>query len=115
MNEYLLLFWNEAGPEGYEPSPEELKQGMQAWQSWIGTIAASGKLISTKPIQFEGTTISRHGIDPNPARPSGKMVTGYLLCRRTSQEEVARWAEDCPIQNYPGGFTEVRQIAPFEL
>ncbi|MBK9488714.1 MAG: hypothetical protein IPO07_07885 [Haliscomenobacter sp.] len=55
MKEFLMLFWNESGDGQYQVNP--MQETMASWQSWIGQIALNGKLISTKPIQWEGSTV----------------------------------------------------------
>ena len=59
MKEYLLLFWNESGDGQYAVSPEEMREAMQQWQSWIGNIAMQGRLVATKPINYEGQLVRR--------------------------------------------------------
>lgn len=115
MKEYLLLFWNQSGEEGYQPSPEEMQKGMQAWQAWIGGIAAQGKLIDSRPIMWHGAQVRHTGTMAQPVVLAGDMVTGYMLCKAEHFEEVEAWSKSCPILHYPGGYTEIREIAPFEL
>lgn len=115
MKEYLLLFWNETGDGQYQIDPEKMKEGMAAWQSWIGNIAMQGKLISTKPIQWAGTMVSADNVTHLSAIKEKQMVTGYMICKADSLDEVKEWAGSCPILQNPNGFTEIREIAPFEL
>jgi hypothetical protein len=115
MKEYLLLFWNESGDGQYQTDPEKMKEGMMAWQSWIGNIAMKGQLISTKPIQWEGVMVSNQGVAEQPAIKERQMVTGYLICKAHTREEVQQWAATCPILSSPAGFTEIREVLPFEI
>jgi len=115
MKEYLLLFWNESGDGQYQIDPEKMKEGMEAWQVWIGNIAMQGKLISTKPINWEGILISNEGKKHNPVIKEKIMVTGYLLCKSDNVEEVIEWSNNCPILQNPAGFTEIREVTPFDL
>jgi hypothetical protein len=115
MKEYLLLFWNETGEGQYQLDPEKMKEGMIAWQKWIGNIAMQGRLISTKPIEWTGTIVSNSGVANTPAIKEKQMVTGYLLCKANDIEEVKSWAKTCPILTNPSGFTEIREVSPFEI
>ncbi|MBL0739966.1 YciI family protein [Chryseolinea lacunae] len=115
MKEYLLLFWNESGEGKYQLDPEKMKTAMAAWQNWIGNIAMQGKLISTKPIQWEGVTVGNAGVSNEPAIKEKQMVTGYMICKANDVEEVQAWAKNCPILQSPAGFTEVREVSPFEM
>lgn len=115
MKEYLLLFWNESGDGQYEIDPEKMKEGMAAWQAWIGNIAMKGNLISTKPINWEGAIVSNSGTLSKPAIKEGEMVTGYMICKASSIAQVEEWAKTCPILHAPKGYTEIREVAPFEI
>ncbi len=115
MKEYLLLFWSESGNGQYQLDPEKMKEGMAAWQAWIGNIAMQGNLVSTKPITWEGAIVSNEGIVNQPAIKEKQMVTGYLICKAKNIDEVKDWARNCPILHNPAGFTEVREVAPFEM
>lgn len=115
MKEYLLLFWNESGDGQYQIDPEKMKESMQAWQTWIGNIAMQGKLISTKPINWDGVIISNSGKITSPVIKEKVMVTGYLICKSDTLEEVTEWSKSCPILMSPTGFTEIREVLPFDL
>lgn len=115
MKEYLLLFWNKSGNGQYQLDPEKMKQGMAAWQAWIGDIAKQGNLISTKPINWDGVMVSNQGTVASPSIKEKQMVTGYLICKASSLDEVTLWAKSCPILHNPLGFTEIREVAPFEM
>lgn len=115
MKEYLLLFWNESGDGQYQIDPEKMKESMQAWQTWIGNIAMQGKLISTKPINWDGIIIGNSGKINFPVIREKIMVTGYLICKSDNLEEVEEWSKSCPILNSPTGFTEIREVLPFDL
>lgn len=115
MKTYLLLFWNESGDGQYQIDPEKMQVGMAAWQSWIGGIAMQGKLVSTQPIQWGGIQIGHQPRKDSPVIADGIMVTGYLICKSDSTDEVVEWAKTCPILHSPAGFTEIREVAPFDL
>lgn len=115
MKEYLLLFWNETGDGHYQIDAQKMKESMAAWQSWIGNIALKGQLISTKPINWDGVTVSNDGTQPKPMIREKQMVTGYLLCKAADISEVTAWAKTCPILQNPAGATEIREVSPFEI
>ncbi|PPK87364.1 hypothetical protein CLV84_0304 [Neolewinella xylanilytica] len=115
MKEFLMLFWNTAGDRSYSVDAAAMQDSMTAWRTWIGKIARGGNLISTQPIRYEGATVDKRQITDRPAVLEGKLVTGYLLCRAASLEEAKEWAQDCPITTHATGFTEIREIAPFEM
>jgi hypothetical protein len=115
MKEYLMLFWNEAGQGGYAITPEEMQAAAQHWQAWIGSIAMQGKLVATKPIQYEGVVVSNAGSQEQPAIKDGELVTGFLICKAESQAEVEEWGRSCPILQAPRGSVEIRECSPFQM
>lgn len=115
MKEYLLLFWNETGNNGYQVDPQQMKNSMAEWQSWIGSIAINGQLISTKPIDWAGCVVANSGSTDRPAIYENQMVTGYLICKARDINEVKEWAQTCPILKQPKGSTEIREVSPFEI
>lgn len=115
MKEYLLLFWNETGDGQYQVRPEDMEQSMNAWQAWIGEIALQGKLVSTKPVHYEGTVVSKQGLQQHPAVKEGELVTGYLICKAESHSEVEAWSHACPILQQSRGSVEIREFMPFEI
>lgn len=115
MNEYLLLFWNESGEGQYAVSPEEMQAAMHDWQRWIGNIAMQGKLVATKPIQYDGRQVSNSGLHDGPAVRDGHLVTGFLICKSDNLAEVEGWSKSCPILKAPKGVVEIRECSPFNL
>lgn len=116
MNEYLLLFRNIGGDGGYISTPEEMAKDLPEWQGWIGNIAMQGKLIATHPIEYYGTIVSNSGIGSGPLKDTHKvLVSGYLICRAESDEEVISWSKTCPILKYAESSVEIRPVIPFPI
>lgn len=115
MKEYLLLFYNQSGNGQYITTPEDMLEDMPKWQQWIGNIAMQGKLVSSQPIEFDGTVINKSGIQSGPFIQQHILLTGYLICKAESWEEVKEWSQTCPILKYENGSVEIRPIMPFEM
>jgi hypothetical protein len=115
MKEYLLLFYNQSGKGTYITSPEDMMEDMPKWQQWIGNIAMQGKLVSSQPIEFNGTVITKKGTQEGPFIQEGILLTGYMICKAEDPEEVKEWSKTCPILKYENGSVEIRPIMPFEL
>lgn len=115
MKEYLLLFYNQSGNGQYINSPEDMLEDMPKWQQWIGNIAMQGKLVSSKPIEFDGTIVDQKGIQRGPFIQQQILLTGYLICKAESIAEVTDWSKSCPILKYEKGSVEIRPIMPFEI
>jgi len=115
MKEYLLLFYNKSGNGQYITSPEDMLEDMPKWQQWIGIIAMQGKLISSKPIEFDGVVIDQKGAHNGPFIQQNILLAGYLICKADNLEEVKEWSTSCPILKYENGVVEIRPIIPFEI
>jgi hypothetical protein len=115
MKEFLLLFRNVSGENQYIATPQDMLEDMPKWQAWIGGLAQQGKLVDTKPINYEGSVVSNHGLNQEPYKSENILIVGYLICKAENDEEVSQYAKSCPILKYPNGSVEIRSIAPFEI
>lgn len=117
MKQYLLLFRNSSGENGYLPSTQDLADDMPKWQSWIGNIAMQGKLETTAPIEYNATIVSNNGVvKGNPHKETNNvLVSGFLICKATDLDEVEEWSKTCPILKYPNSSVEIRPIIPYPL
>lgn len=114
MKEYLLLFRNTSGENGYLASPEDMAEDMPIWQSWLGTIAQEGRLISTAPIEYKSKIVTTNNLAEGPHKEKNNvLVSGYVICKSESIEEVAEWSKSCPILKYPNSSVEIRPLLPF--
>jgi len=114
MKEYLLLFRNSTGTDGYLTTSEDMANDMPLWQGWIGQIAMQGKLVSTAPVEFAGSRVLKETILNGAHREiENVMLTGYLICKGYSLEEVQELSKNCPILKYPNSSVEIRPLIPF--
>lgn len=115
MKEFLLLFRNVSGENQYITTPQDMLEDMPKWQAWIGGLAQQGKLVDTKPINYEGTVLTNSGVKHDPYKSENILVAGYLICKAETAEELIDYAQSCPILKYPNGSVEIRSISPFEI
>lgn len=115
MTEYLLLFRNSSAENGYLTTSQDMAEDMPKWQSWIGNIAMQGKLVSTAPIRYEASIVNKNSVsNGHPHKEiDGVLVSGFLLCKSDSLEEVQEWSKHCPILKYPDSSVEIRPLIPF--
>lgn len=114
MKEYLLLFRNSSAENGYLTTNLDLAEDMPRWQSWIGNIAMQGKLVHTAPIEFAASLVKKEGVEAGPHKDSNNvLVSGFLICKADSLEEVQEWSKTCPILKYPYSSVEIRPLIPF--
>lgn len=116
MKEYLLLFRNASAVHGYITTSQDMTDDMPKWQSWIGNIALQGKLVHTAPIEYDALLVSSKGVDQGPYKEANSvLVSGFLICKADTLEEVELWSQSCPILKYPNSTVEVRPIVPFKI
>lgn len=116
MTEFLLLFRNASAENGYLATTQDMAEDMPKWQAWIGNIAMQGKLIHTAPVEYTSSLVSGAGVMAGPHKESnGVLVSGYLICKADSQEEVQEWSRSCPILKYPYSSVEIRPLTPFPM
>ncbi len=115
MTEYLLLFRNASAENGYLATSQDMAEDMPKWQAWIGHIAMQGKLVSTAPIRYDASIVTNQGIsNGHPHKEANTvLVSGFLLCKSDSLEEVQEWSKTCPIFKYPNSSVEIRPLIPF--
>ena len=114
MTEYLLLFRNASAENGYLATSQDMAEDMPKWQSWIGTIAMQGKLVHTAPIRYDSILVTQSEFAAGPHKESNSvLVSGFLICKSDSLEEVQQWSGNCPILKYPNSSVEIRPLVPF--
>ena len=114
MKEYLLLFRNESADNGYLATSQDMSEDMPKWQSWIGNIAMQGKLVHIAPIEYAASRVSKQGIENGPHKEENSvLVSGFLICKADSLNEVQEWSKTCPILKYSNSSVEIRPLLPF--
>lgn len=114
MTEFLLLFRNASAANEYLTTTQDMAEDMPKWQGWIGNIAMQGKLVSTAPILYNAAVVTNDGVTEGPHKQQNSvLVSGYLICKAESLEEVTELSKTCPILKYPHSSVEIRPLIPF--
>lgn len=114
MTEYLVLFRNASAEDGYISTAQDMAEDMPKWQAWIGHIAMQGKLVHTAPVRYDASIVTTEGITAGPHKEANSvLVSGFLICKSDSLEEVQEWSRTCPILKYPASSVEIRPLIPF--
>lgn len=111
MNEFLLVFRNDAAAAQAQMSPDQMQAMMKTWMDWIGGIAARNKLVSS------GNRLAPTGkvLAPNNVITDGPFVEikeaigGYIIVKADSLEEATTLSHGCPILDV-NGTVEIRMI-----
>lgn len=106
----MMLFHSEPDPN-FEPSPADLQAEIKAWQEWVGSIKAQGKLKHPgEALGFEGKTMHADGaITDGPYAELKEIIGGYMIVTAESIDEAIKLAVGCPALS-TGGKVEVRDI-----
>ena len=116
MEKFLLLFRSSIAEETtfQEMPPEAMQAEIAKWNTWIGGIAAQGKLISTEGLYPTGRMVAQMGnlVTDGPFAETKEIVGGFMLLHAADYAEAAHFAKGCPSLEV-GGSVEVRQIQNF--
>ena len=96
-------------------SPEQMQAELDKWTSWIGGIAAQGKLIGSDALEATGKIVtgSKKVVTDGPYVESKELVSGYLLMHADSEAEALEHSKGCPVFEIDGS-VEVRKLMVFE-
>ena len=114
MKDFMMLFHSEANPD-FNPTPEQIQEEVKAWQDWMGSIGAQGKLKNPgEALGFEGKTMHADGsITDGPYAELKEIVGGFIIVSSDTIQDAIKLAEGCPALA-SGGKVEVRDIMNFE-
>lgn len=92
-------------------SPGELADMTKRWQTWVGGIAAQGKLVHTGTrLASEGKVLRADGlITDGPFVEVKERLGSFLIVRADSLDEATALAHGCPALDV-GGSVEIRAI-----
>ncbi|WP_046247207.1 YciI family protein [Hymenobacter terrenus] len=116
MDMFMLIFRDDAQAEQdyANQSPEARQAELQKWNSWIGSIAAQGRLVGAEALAPGGKTLTAAGtVHTDGPYTEGKEIVGYLTLKAGSLEEAAQLAQGCPVFE-TNGTVEIRPVINFE-
>ena len=97
-------------------SPEEMQKVFGKWMAWINEFKASGRYVSSAPLEDGGRVLSgprgSSAVD-GPFAEAKEVVGGYLLFTAASLDEATELGKGCPGFER-GGILEVRQVTSLE-
>jgi hypothetical protein len=117
MDKFMLIFHGDAQTEQdyANQSPEALQAELQKWNTWIGQIAAQGRLVGAEALAPGGKTLTAAGQvhTDGPYTEGKEIVGGYLTLKATSLDEAVQLSQGCPVFE-TNGTVEVRPVVNFE-
>jgi hypothetical protein len=108
---YLLTFVVERG--GMEDaSPEEMREGIEAWSAFDDEATERGALIACEPLEPAASTIHlRPGEEPvvtdGPFADTKEQLGGFCLLECASLDQARTWADKVPMRT---GAIEIRPV-----
>lgn len=117
MDKYMMIFRNTpVSEDAYaQMSPEQMQAEIEKWNTWIGGIAAQGKLIGSDALENTGKIVTgaKRVITDGPYVESKELVSGYLLMHAENEQDAVENSKGCPIFEIDGS-VEVRKLMVFE-
>ncbi|WP_210521542.1 YciI family protein [Hymenobacter terricola] len=117
MDKFMLLYHNAAVTEEayWDLSPEAMQAELAKWNTWIGGLAAQGRLVSAEALQPRGKVLRRRGElgTDGPFTEGKEVVGGFLLLQAADLDEAIRLAQGCPAFDNNGA-VEVRPLVKFD-
>ncbi|WP_266366802.1 YciI family protein [Tellurirhabdus rosea] len=111
MEKFMLIFHNAIPNETafLDMSPEAMQAEIEKWNTWIGGLAAQGKMHGTEALLPHGKVINGGGtvVTDGPYTEGKEIVGGYTLISAASFDEAVALASGCPIFDSHGS-VEVR-------
>lgn len=113
MRYTLLLYYPERAPG--ELTPDELAEGMRAFQAYVAALDDAGVLVSAEMFQPSDATVTVGLIDgaptwrPGPAAASVEQLGGTFVLDVPDLDSAIEWARTAP--SVAWGHVEIRPTA----
>jgi len=96
-------------------SPDEMKQGMDAWSAFDRATTDAGALIACEPVEDADVTIriaadGERSVTDGPFAESKEQLGGFYLFECKDMDEAIEYAKGIPFQE---GTVEVRPVMDF--
>ena len=110
MKEFMILLRGGDGMDTF--SPAEMEAHMGRWKTWMGGLAAEGKLAGGLPLNKTGKQVTGQGevVTDGPFAEGKEVVGGYLIFKADDIDGAVEIAKGCPIFEGKHGNVEVREI-----
>ena len=110
MEKFLLLIREDLKVRD-QLTPEEFDKSIQVMTLWMESLAQSGNLVSSEPLQKSGKYVSRdYVLSDGPFIEAKEAISGYFLINAENEEQAASIAQTCPLVLNATGVIEVRPI-----
>jgi len=112
MKTYSLLF--RGGMDYVNAAPEALQSDMMKWKTWMDGIAADGRMVpgghrlggASAVVKGSGALVT-----DGPFAEGKEVISGFIAIKAKDLDEAVMISKGCPIYEYEGSTTEVREVA----
>ncbi|MEZ4444245.1 MAG: YciI family protein [Polyangiaceae bacterium] len=111
MNKYLFLYWNPPAPDR-QPSPEEMQQMLEQWQSWKEKFKKQ-VVDMGDGLDHDGRVLKDGKVTDGPYAEAKEIVGGFSIIEAESFDHALEVARACPITYMPGASIEIRKMMGF--
>ena len=107
MKKYILIYHNKVSTK--QPSPEEMKKGMDVWMAWFGTFGKQ-MVDGGNPFAPAAKSVTAKGVETVSA--TQWQATGYTIINAESMDEAVKIAKTCPVLHDAEGLVRVYEALP---
>lgn len=112
MKEFALIFRTDVSIEKTEPTPDKIKQNLEAWMEWIDFIGEEGQLSDTgNQFSSSGKVLTSGGDEMDgPVLTNNQTIAGYILILAKNMDDAVALARKCPVLKGTNTSVEVREL-----
>lgn len=111
MEEFVLLFRLDIKTPETQPGPEQMKDYMKQYHSWIDGIIAQNKFVGGTGLSTDGKVVAPNDVvTDGPFAEIKESIAGFITIRASDFSEAVAIAKACPILGGKGNTVEVRRI-----
>jgi hypothetical protein len=111
MTKYLFLYWNPPAADR-QPSPEEMQQMFQQWNSWKEKFKSQVVDVGDG-LKHGGRVLKGGEVTDGPHVEAKEIIGGFSIVEVASFDEAVKVARECPITLMPGASIEIREMMGF--
>ena len=116
MEKFMFIFRGGVNHAHNANDTEAATKNMQAWMTWMGSLAKNGTFVSTDPLQPTGKQVNgtNKAVTDGAYVEANEMIGGYLIVNAKDIDDAVEISKGCPIFNEDGK-VEVRPIQKMEM
>jgi hypothetical protein len=116
MEKFMFIFRGGANHAYNANESEAAAKNMQAWMTWMNSLAQNGTLAGGDPLQPTGKQVNGTNkvVTEGAYVEANELIGGYLIVNAKDIDDAVEISKGCPIFNEDGKL-EVRPIQKMEM